>query len=111
MRSLKSKLNSTRYTAKHESQLKEKPGLPVLDFYKINRLRINHNTSGTGANLREHLVAQGGASTFFRTKRLNMIINKPLSMFDSTHLQTSGKAQEIADPEETQMKLVKDLDT
>ena len=85
--------------------------LPLIDFNRINMLRVNHNTFGTGAKLRENLLAIGGASKFFRTKRQNIILNKPLSMFESTHLQTSSKAQMLADPEETAMSIIKNLDT
>jgi len=43
--------------------------LPHLDFNKINMLRVNHNTYGTGAKLRDDLLSQGGVAKFFRTKR------------------------------------------
>mmetsp|Transcript_38496 Transcript_38496/g.58589 ORF Transcript_38496/g.58589 Transcript_38496/m.58589 type:complete len:98 (+) Transcript_38496:522-815(+) len=74
-------------------------------------LRVNHKMFGTGSKMRENLVQIGGASKFYRTKRQNMIINKPLSMFESTHLQTSSRAQAIADPEETTIKILNDIDT
>lgn len=84
--------------------------MPQIDFSRINRLRVKHNTFGTGKEVREDLLAHGGISKFYRTKRQNNIINKPLSMFESTHLQTSSRAQEIADPMST-TQVVLDLDT
>jgi hypothetical protein len=58
--------------------------LPSIDFPKINKLRIGNLQNGTGKHLRDDLIRMGGTSKFFRTKRQNMLINKPNSMFDNT---------------------------
>ena len=71
------------------------PVLPRIDFSKINRLRVQNKWNGTGRDLREDLISLGGAAKFYRTKRQNMMINKPFSMFDGTHLQTSSRAHQI----------------
>ena len=69
--------------------------LPKIDFQKINKLRVKNLTNGTGTIVRDELVNNGGAAKFFRTKRQSNIINKPFSMWESTHLQTSTGAQEL----------------
>jgi hypothetical protein len=60
--------------------------LPTINFKRINKLRINNVYQGTGKDLRENLLSMGGASKFYRTKRQNILINKPNTMFESTHL-------------------------
>ena len=60
--------------------------LPQLNFKRINKLRVNNVYQGTGKELREDLLSMGGASKFYRTKRQNILINKPNTMFESTHL-------------------------
>lgn len=85
--------------------------LPAIDFSRINKLRVHNNVNGTGAELREDLICMGGTSKFFRTKRLNMLINKPASMFEGTHLQTSSRVHEIQDACETTKSIIQDLDT
>ena len=115
----------TQFTSKQQQEMHRKyatptmnsslrPGLttdlPQIDFSRINRLRVKHNQYGTGKDVREDLLAHGGATKFFRTKRQNMIVNKPFSMFENTHLQTSGRAQEIVDPVNT-TQVILDQDT
>jgi hypothetical protein len=60
--------------------------LPKIDFQKINKLRVKNLTNGTGNIIRDELIENGGAAKFFRTKRANNIMNKPLGMWESTHL-------------------------
>lgn len=60
--------------------------LPKIDFQKINKLRVKNLTNGTGNIIRDELIENGGAAKFFRTKRQTIIMNKPLSMWESTHL-------------------------
>jgi len=93
------------------SEVADLPQLPAIDFSRINRLRVQHKWNGTGRGLREDLISLGGASKFYRTKRQNMMINKPFSMFEGTHLQTSSRAHEIRDPNKTTVGLLEDLDT
>jgi len=74
----------TQFTSKQKQDINRKyatpklnaslrPGvshdLPQIDFSRINRLRVKHNTNGTGRDVREDLLAHGGATKFFRTKR------------------------------------------
>jgi len=40
-------------------------------------------------------MTMGGAAKFYRTKRMNNLINKPMSMWEATHLTTSSKVQAI----------------
>lgn len=85
--------------------------MPKVNFKKINKLRVYANQQGTGKELREDLMTMGGAAKFYRTKRMNNLINKPMSMWEATHLTTSSKVQAIQDPGQTAESIVKDLDT
>ena len=76
-------MSSTTHKSKRNSGANN---LPAIDFSRINKLRVHNNVNGTGKELREDLICMGGTSKFFRTKRLNMLINKPASMFEGTHL-------------------------
>ena len=69
--------------------------LPKVNFKKINKLRVYANQQGTGKELREDLMTMGGAAKFYRTKRMNNLINKPMSMWEATHFTTSSKVQAI----------------
>ena len=53
----------------------------------------------------------GGVSKFYRTKRQNMMLNKPLSMWEGTHLLTSSEVHKIQNPKNTTQSILLELDT
>ena len=59
--------------------------LPKINFLNINKKKVSNNWNGTGKEVREDLMALGGFSKFYKTKRQNMLINKPMSLFLDTH--------------------------
>jgi len=53
----------------------------------------------------------GGVQKFYRTRRVNTILNKPMSMFEDTHLQTSSKVAKLFDPVKTAKEILIENDT
>lgn len=56
-------------------------------------------------------MTMGGFPKFNRTKRQNMMLNKPISMWEGTHLLTSSEVHKIQNPKNTTQSILLDLDT
>ena len=93
------------------SDLTDPRTLPKLEFGKINKIRVKTLWKGTGREIREDLIATGGFSKYNRTKRQNLTINKPASMFEDTHQFNSGMTQTLRHPSQTMSAIVNELDT
>ena len=63
-------------------KIKKKKPAPVINFKKINKLRVKQNLLAD----RDEILQEGGFQKWQRTKRQTMIINKPKSMFIETHM-------------------------
>lgn len=56
-------------TIEGQTGLMDNTTLPKIEFGRINKIRVQNLWQGTGKALRDDLLATGGFSKFYRTKR------------------------------------------
>lgn len=78
-----------------------------MDFIKLNKTQIKHTHKGLGRNLREDLVSRGGATSFYRTNRQQLIVNRPVSMFQNTHMYAQIDSGNIPSTEGVAEKILR----
>jgi hypothetical protein len=94
-----------------QASLHDDGTLPKIEFRRINKIRVQNLWRGTGKAVRDDLLTTGGFPKFFRTKRQNLLINKPASMFEDTHQCTSGAAQTLRHPARVAAAIANEFDT
>lgn len=83
---------------------------PLINFIKLNKVQIKHTHNGLGKTIRDDLVLTGGSSKFLKTRRQALIINRPVSTIQNTHLYAQFDKSPIQDPF-SQTQEILDCDT
>ena len=85
--------NNLKVPNKLSKSSKELREFPIIDHVKRNIERVKVNM----LPYRDQVIQDGGLSKWHRTRRQVMFVNKPLSMFDDTHVFMRGSVRNQED--------------